>query len=1232
MAKKDLTKPKHKGVFRETRLFFRRLKGHWGILLLLIISLSLAYLNYKPGTFLIGWDSLHPELNPALDLKRGLFSVWQEYRGTGVLAGMSHAADLPRTLLVYLLVSLNIPLNLIRYLTTFVHLILGPLGVYFFIHHQILGKKQDTKTTETASFLGGLFYLLNLGTVQTFFTPFETFTWFYGSFPWLIYFLTSYLSKPNIGGLITLALVSLFAAPAFYVETIFVVFIISIIPFLLEVWGHHKLSIKKLLQSLNSLISITVPQLFWLLPIIFFVFTNSHITTNNHINAVSSPETYERNLEFANLPDFFQLKGFWFKYLDLGMDNKYEFMLSTWISHLQNPAIYTLGILFVILILSGIYFLLKEKLNWSRSLFCSFFLSAFFLLGGGQLINSIFPLLGELFRSPFTKFSIPLMFHFSIFFAIGTVFLLDLFTFLHSQLTYNLTIFTVFFALFVYMSPAFSGNLVSPKMRVAIPQEYFDLFNYMSTQDPNTRIANLPQHTFWGWQYYQWGYRGSGFIWYGLKQPILDRAFDVWEKTSEKYYEELSTAIYSKNQRGFENTLDKYAVNWLLIDHNIISPASKSDLGLETIYQFLDNNPKITLEKSFNDTVFLYKVKLSNPHQNFLGIGSDDGDTSSPIFNLSLRPNSNFLFRDKFISLISSTSTSQNQQLSIPSLTETENLIPIKIEYQKTPNALNFKLTPITPTIFVDDTQYDLESKPTFASFPYSNFSQEFILEINHHHLPFEIPAELDASGNYYPLSEIYLPTKNKFDLSLFSGANEDYQPLTDILSQADPYQCYTNKRNRKVEKIVTPNSITLLGTDVVGCLSTRIPDISPDRLLGVTFSYFSPTLTSANINLTDDKLSATNTTQPQKPQKEPKLTRLFFSPSDKHKQINLLLEAEDTKSVQEVTYQNLYLTVHAPIGSTSLKLSRIPDLKIPLTSKNQKVQVSLPLTTTPFDQVETVKSNSLFPEGRNCDQFNNGDVVKKVDDDTILYQSRNATQCDYLNLRHLNHSLNYLITVDAKNQKGLPLTTCLENYTTRRCDIFERLSDSTTPQSIIQPISNTDEAPGYTLHLFNQSFGNRITSNTLTSLSVHPIPLTFLKEILINQQSTTTPDLPTSPLNTSHPYEYFYQITNTPKTGNLNLYQTHSPYWIALNLPDSYKNLTPAQTTFKLIFDHKNLDKLPQTSSNQWFNQWKLTSENPQTISVVYIPQYLQFIGHVLSFIFFATTIFIYFLKIQRP
>ncbi len=146
---------------------------------LVLITLFIAWRNYTPGTLLSGWDTLHPEFNFGLYLKRVFWGVWQEHQGIGAVASQAHAAELTRIPILFLL-SLILPLSSVRYGFFFLTLIAGTLGTYFFLKYNIQGK--------TASFLGALFYFLNLATVQQYYVPFEMFALHFATLPWLFLF------------------------------------------------------------------------------------------------------------------------------------------------------------------------------------------------------------------------------------------------------------------------------------------------------------------------------------------------------------------------------------------------------------------------------------------------------------------------------------------------------------------------------------------------------------------------------------------------------------------------------------------------------------------------------------------------------------------------------------------------------------------------------------------------------------------------------------------------------------------------------------------------------------------------------------------------------------------------------------------------------------------------------------------------------------------------------------
>lgn len=593
------------------------IKRHFFLLSLLSIVAFVCFKNFTPGTFLIGWDNLLPELNIWLNLKRSFLAVWQEYQGLGLVGGMGHATDLIRQLIL-LPFTLILPQNLIRYLWHFAMLFLGTLGIYF-------GLKNTLKFKPGLSFISALFYLLNFGTIQYFWAPLESFSAFWGFFPWLIFILWNYLENQSSGNLKKLLLVNLLAIPSFYVQTLFAVYLICVSLILLS----HFITTKKIsnlkLYSFIALLLFFINS-FWLLPQIYFLKANLNNPVAGIGNFMSSDESFARNQYRGYLPDFLLLRGY---YIDFP-DTEGQFM-APWVSHFANQYVLICGYILSSVFLFGFIYLLSrpQKLDFKKlSILLIFSLSALALLSATppfKEINSLLRfsgLISQIFRSPFTKFIVPAAFAFSLLTAFGLKTVLDLL----SQIKYPKYVLSTLhisyiILLFVFSFPVFAtGNLISPKMRLRIPREYFDLFNYLKTQNPSARIANLPSGSFWGWTNYRWGYRGSGFLWYGISQPILDRAFDAWNLKNEQYYWELDQALQKKDPYLLSRIFKKYSIEYLLFDNNRYFPDEfiYSKLSLAT-KDLLSLTPGVILEKQFGQ-IILYKTSvptspylLSNP-------------------------------------------------------------------------------------------------------------------------------------------------------------------------------------------------------------------------------------------------------------------------------------------------------------------------------------------------------------------------------------------------------------------------------------------------------------------------------------------------------------------------------------------------------------------------------------------------------------------------------------------
>lgn len=551
------------------------LKKHLHPLLLSLILIVIFVTNYTPGTFLAGWDNLMPGLNIWMNIKRSVFAVWQEYQGLGLVGGMGHACDLIRQIILLPFI-LVFPHSFVRYLWTFAMMALGTFGIYFGLNKLKFEKKQRL--------LASLFYLLNFGTIQIFWVPYEAFITFWGFFPWLIFSFLTVLKNPNKSSWKKFILWNILAIPSFYIQTLFVVYLLSLSLISLFFLRKEKFIL------LKSYLILFLINSFWLLPFAYFLATNSYHPREAIINRMSSEETVARNQYRGTIKDFLLLRGYYYDFPDAGVP-----MMKVWQDRFGQKPILIIGYTLGIICLIG---LIKAP-NWLRGLF---FLSTVSLLSATppfSWLNWLFrqsPFLDQVFRSPFTKFTTPAAFSFSLLFSLGISSLISLISLKFSSLITPITLIS----LILFSFPVFSGNFIYPKMRVKIPTEYFQVFNFFKNQPKTARISNLPQGSFWGWTFYRWGLRGSGFLWYAIEQPILDRAFDVWSLKNEQYYFVLNYALQNQDITLLENVLEKYSVEFIIFDDNITFPGEKiyAKQALKT-KELLDSSSRLTKVSSF---------------------------------------------------------------------------------------------------------------------------------------------------------------------------------------------------------------------------------------------------------------------------------------------------------------------------------------------------------------------------------------------------------------------------------------------------------------------------------------------------------------------------------------------------------------------------------------------------------------------------------------------------------
>lgn len=589
----------------------RFLSGILYPVVLACLSGFIAIRNYVPDTWLTGWDTLHPEVDFSLNLQRLVQGVWRYDQGLGAVAGHSHMADLPRVLFMQAVQNFVQP-DFLRYSYVFLMFVIGPIGVYFLLGHIL---KLRTHLFRHIAFISSALYVFNLGTVQQFYVPFEMFPTQWGYLPWIMLLVLHILESGKIRYLLLFVVVNFLAAPQAYAAQLWYAFFGVLTLFLITYTLYHKRQGIHIRRSFIVIGLLLITNSFWLLPNVYYISNESASPRYAKQNRLSSEEFRLRNRQFGKLDDVALARGFYMDWSVYDHENEsFTQLMPAWRSHFDKPSIQMFGYIIFTMVLAGMFVSVRRHDKLFTS-FLPFFFVPFILLA-----NRVFPfnfifdgltsisIFEEALRFVFTKFSILLIFSYVLYFSYA----LYILTKNLSGITRTALYAGIFIALTWYVSPVFAGNLISDKVEKQIPEKYFEAWDFMNTQNDG-RVLTLPLHSIAGWQYYEWGYQGSGFIWFGIPQQVLDRDSDRWNYHNEQAFREHSYALYARDPEIFLDTLRKYNIEYVLWDQSVMTTEEKNNNQIlftretEELLGQLQQDGSLSQLQTFDD-VIIYKV------------------------------------------------------------------------------------------------------------------------------------------------------------------------------------------------------------------------------------------------------------------------------------------------------------------------------------------------------------------------------------------------------------------------------------------------------------------------------------------------------------------------------------------------------------------------------------------------------------------------------------------------
>ena len=1191
--------------------------NHLFVLILLGITAILAYKNFTPGTWLSGWDTLHPEFDFTLNLKRVFFGVWREEQGVGALPGHSHISEVPRIIFLWFS-SFLLKQNFLRYFYFFLTLAIGPLGVYYFLKK--IFKKNSEFITSLGAFLGGLYYLLNLGTLQHFYVPFEMFASQFAFLPWLFLFAYNFLNEKRKRDLVFLFLVSFLAAPQAYASTLFYAYFAGLILFLIGQIVLSRERLKKLKRVILILFVIFVTNAFWLLPNLYSLAKQSRVIENSRINTLFSPEAFLRNRDFGSITNVLTHKNFLFSWREFD-ENRGEFvdLLDEWNDYLAKPPVATVGYLLAGIFVIGMAVSVVKRDKVGIALLLPSTFCIFFLINENPPTGFIFTFLRdnigafrEAFRTPFTKVSILFMFAASYYFAFA---LKELFLFLGRvkflRLGSIVIALLVGASLIFYMLPAFKGFLVSPSMRVEIPKEYFEVSGYLNSQEDKGRVAKFPVQSLWGWIYYDWGFEGAGFNWFGLENPTFDRDFDRWSSYNETFYNQVSDAIYSKDLKTLEEILEKFQVRYLLLDTSVLNPGGSDDLTFKpetrTLFESADH---IRFEKSFG-SISLYKTDFefgkdyiwapptftpvladltySKKDPIWTTNGTyffDDGDIY-PFVNFDTRLAPEVVIDESKVIIRQNYKTGKfsDKTLILPDYPKTENSILVEV-YLKEITQGNYEVSFVnqTPEFSINGEKKG-GGKYYWQGHPIK-FQGKSPSYLSVGDIVFNLTNE-NLNQSETPLGIILVGTNELVPVRIYSSEKEELKEDQEKLFDTSPRWCSDPDRISQIEISNGTFKVSVEKESICWGAGFNLPQNS---LLEISFESKSETgiypkfcLSKAGVD------GCLNSTTPDTLSPGEWNKTIYYVPVSSGNYFLDFVAQGQEEGKGEISYRNITMSTFPSGGGGAYSIGEnfalvSTDEKFTFEGEIKEIEISFPLFNVVSEKIGLGRGHS---KAVNCDLRKVGSVTKENIGTALKYSAKDGgVSCDYLDYLNLPFSQGYIFRVTGENIKGRGLKAYLQNRSSNRMDLEELLPESKFDEKFfILPIDI--DGKGYVFNFETRSFGSVESENLISGVEFLHFPYRWLSSIKLE--------------GNSGPKKSELKVLSVKKTGSF-LYKVTTEGEGLLVLGQGFENGWVGFSRLKI---------LPHYKVNSWANGWMVPGGTKE-ITIIFWPQLLEFLGFI--------------------
>jgi len=249
-----------------------------------------------------------------------------------------------------------------------------------------------------------------------------------------------------------------------------------------------------------------------------------------------------------------------------------------------------------------------------------------------------------------------------------------------------------------------------------------------------------------------------------------------------------------------------------------------------------------------------------------------------------------------------------------------------------------------------------------------------------------------------------------------------------------------------------------------------------------------------------------------------------------------------------------------------------------------------------------------------------------------ITLQSFDSNSLIVFPLPNIPHNVGYVIAIESKYSEGLPLRICMKNIYSGLCDIYTDIAKNTEYKTEYFLIPPTDENIGYRLEITSYSLGNYPSISNLKQVNIFPIQYNYLSSIYyFNKEDNKANILQEKKYQIAQDFllPYFKSIqidivlSQSQSNNIVVLNQAYHDGWKLYQMNcQSQTVLCKLMSSFPFLFG-RELNK--HVLVNNWSNGWMIDDSNlkddgvSKKIVVMFLPQYLEYIGFVILILTFV-------------